>query len=117
MVSRHSHRAVDTDREQQSKMTHIDDGSSTTVITLEGKLVKHSACVLQRACEQLLYEHCRVTIDCAELLFVDYPACKSLLKLKEQGVRLVNHPFFIEALLHRMHTDEKTNTAARVNTK
>lgn len=65
-------------------------------LKLEGRLVGPWVTELKNACEQHLPEHRAISLDLADVTFADGAGLSLLLRLRAQGVTLMNCSPFLE---------------------
>ena len=78
-----------------------ENGSSdeTTTLRLEGQMIGQGVAEAQKVCEQFLATGCKLTLDLAEMLFVDRSGIALLQDLIRRQVTLANcSPFLKEQL-------------------
>jgi ABC-type transporter Mla MlaB component len=81
------------------KITEGAAASERSVLRLEGSVVGPWVAVLRRSCEQALHGGRAVTLDCADVAFVDTDAVALFRDLLQRDVTLCNLSLFIDQRL------------------
>lgn len=74
-------------------------------LKLEGRLIGPWVAELKRTCEQHLTEKRTIHLDFADVTFADRAGLALLLRLRAQGIRLVNCSPFLEEELRTAPTE------------
>ena len=75
------------------------DTSDERMLNLEGRIVGPWVDQLRRSCEEVLTTGAALTLDLAEVDFVDQEGARLLMNLAGSGVALVNCPAFVREQL------------------
>ncbi len=81
------------------KITEIYNDSETTVLKLEGKIIKEWADLLTQESEDRLNSHKRLKLDLSEVSFIDSYGTRILKRLEDKKVELCNCSMFLKLLL------------------
>jgi anti-anti-sigma regulatory factor len=94
--------AVQSEEKGNLTMIRISEHGSSDgnrVVRLEGRVVGRSVAEVQTFCQEILSQGLALTIDMAEVSFLDKSAVGLFKKLKGQQVRLLNCSPFLSELL------------------
>jgi ABC-type transporter Mla MlaB component len=81
------------------KISEVKSARQTTTFRLEGQLVGPWVDELKQVCAPLMKNSCPVTLDLADVVFVDAAGVAALTRLSDQGAKLLNATPFVAAQL------------------
>ena len=84
---------------QMLRITPIDDETSRVTLKLEGRLVTQWMAMLETECARFTDAGRQVTLDLADVVFLDCDAAALLDRLRAGGITLVRSPAFIQELI------------------
>lgn len=81
------------------KIVVIETAGNGPTLHLEGRVIGPWVGELRRSCDEILASGAALTLDLAEVLFVERDGVRLLKKLVEGGVAVVNCPAFVNEQL------------------
>lgn len=85
------------------KISQADTPNQSVTLKLEGRIVGPWVEELRRICEQLLGEQHEVSLDLADVSYVDGEGVAALTRFKSRGVKLNNCSAFVEQQMKSLY--------------
>ncbi len=83
------------------RISEIAKNGSSVTLKLEGRIASEWASLLEEHCNAFLERNERLSLDFSGVSFVDPRGVESLTRTMAKGVKIINCPAFIEAILKR----------------
>jgi len=85
------------------RISKVAQGDCTVTLKLEGRIVSDWVAVLYSKILEFVDEEKKVVLDFSEVRYVDESGIRTLRRLEEENVQIINCPAFIEDLLKGGH--------------